>query len=92
MEALRAVGETPAQEDLPPPLQWEAPIWRLYCQLGTQWRIGPQGALLGLDLNAFWPAITRAGWDTNITLDLLAVIEAGFMGNNTATNTDADDE
>lgn len=79
IEALRAVGEAPGPEDLPPELGWEAPVWRLYTQLAGQWRVGREGAPIGLDATPFVLAVAKKGWDLDIAMTLLRHIELAFI-------------
>lgn len=78
LDALRDLGEEPAPEDLPPPLGWELPLWRLYLQLAGQWRWGADRPV-GLDLGVFIPRIEARGWDIDLALDLLRNIEHAFL-------------
>lgn len=78
LKALADVGEAPGSEDLPPLLQWEAPLWSLYAKLQRQWRWREKAAM-GLDMNVFLPVIQSRGWDLDLSLDLLATIEDAFL-------------
>lgn len=56
-------------------LEWEVVVWTLYLRVCTQWRTGHMGAFIGLDYN---PAITLMqawGWDVDLGLELLQVVE-----------------
>lgn len=60
---------------MPPPLEWEAPVWDLYLLISTQWRVGGNGAAIGLDYN---PALALMGlwhWPADLGLELLQAIE-----------------
>ncbi len=78
LDALHDLGEQPAAEDLPPPLRWESPLWRLYLSLAGQWRWGPRGPV-ALDIGVFMPRIEARGWDIDVALDLLRRIEVEFL-------------
>jgi hypothetical protein len=66
-------------DDLPPSLEWEAPVWELYQRLRTQWRVGPTGKAYGLDYNPAIALMQAAGWDIDIGLELLQVVEVGLL-------------
>lgn len=47
-----------------PPLDiWpdNAPAWRLFCAVGTQWRTTGMGAYIGLDYSPLFELMTRQG-------------------------------
>lgn len=51
----------------------------LFCRVGTQWRVGGMGELIGLDYLAVYPLIDRleldpAAWDS--LLDDIQILEA----------------
>jgi len=70
------MGKVPAQEDLPPELDWETPVWMLTMQLHSQVRVVPMGGIIGYDLNVFLPIIAHKGWHPDIALELITAIEA----------------
>ncbi len=74
LKALADLNETPAEEDLPPTLEWEEDLWEMYWLLKKQWRVNLNG-YTGLDLNVFIPVIEKRGWDLMISLELLSAIE-----------------
>lgn len=50
-------------------------MWSLYDRIRTQWRIGGMGIAIGLD---YTPAITLMqcwGWDIDLGLEMLQVVE-----------------
>jgi hypothetical protein len=57
---------------------WEAPLWNLYLQLKKQWRYN-DGIPVGLDMNIFLSRIEAKGWDVDLALDLLSIIESEFL-------------
>ncbi|MBI3771470.1 MAG: DUF1799 domain-containing protein [Gammaproteobacteria bacterium] len=81
LKALADLGEEPEESDMPPLLEWEAPLWALYQTLKRQWRTGFEGAT-GLDFNVFLPVIEKRGWDVDLSLELLAVIEGAMLVQN----------
>lgn len=78
IQALQDLGVKPGDDDLPPPLKWETPVWKLFQTLQRQWRVGFNGAV-GLDLNVFIPAIQAKRWKLDLALDLVHVIENGML-------------
>lgn len=60
--------------DLPPGMEWEGEVWRLYERLQTQWHVGMEGRT-GLDYNPAIKLIEYYGWDLELAIDLLGVIE-----------------
>lgn len=64
--------------DLPAPLDWERPLWTLYERLANQWRAAAY-CLVGIDLAIWYPEIHRRGWNMDIALPLLSVIERAFL-------------
>lgn len=71
---MRKAGRKVDEADLPPALEWEEPVWRLYVRLATQWRVGFGGAI-GLDYVPAIKLIEVKGWDVDRALDLLRAIE-----------------
>lgn len=72
---MKAAGRVIDPADLPPPLAWEGELWRrLYQRVATQWRVGGGGAT-GLDYGVAVLLIREFGWQLEISLDLLGVIE-----------------
>jgi len=59
-------------------LLWEAPLWRLYQQLNSQWRY-VEATPVGLELSVFMQRIKAKGWDMDLALDLLKSIETAFL-------------
>lgn len=76
---MRKAGRPIDTADLPPELEWESPIWTLYARLATQWRVGFSGRY-GLDYGPALDLAAAKGWDRDLTLDLLAVIEEEVLG------------
>ena len=60
--------------DMPPALGWEAPVWDLYELVQYQWREG-FGGKSGLDFGPAIRVIDGRGWDIELALQLLHVIE-----------------
>lgn len=75
---LKRLGLKPAPSELPPVLGWESPLWDWYGRLCRQWRVGALGPV-GIDLGVWLPVIKDQGWDMATALELLAVIEDGYM-------------
>lgn len=75
---LADLGEEPEEEDLPPALEWEGPLWGLYQILQRQWRMGFKGAA-GLDMAVFIPVIRERNWDLALSLELLGEIEDAVL-------------
>ncbi|MCE5182359.1 MAG: DUF1799 domain-containing protein [Betaproteobacteria bacterium] len=71
---MRNAGMEIDPSDLPPGMAWEAAVWELYERMQTQWRVG-FGGRTGLDYNPAIKLIERYGWDLELALDLLGVIE-----------------
>lgn len=63
------------QEDLPPALDWEAPVWALYERLYTQWRVGLRGVPFGLDYNPAIALMQHWEWPIDLGLEMLQAIE-----------------
>jgi len=59
-------------------LLWEAPLWRLYQQLNSQWRY-VEATPVGLELSVFMQRVEAKNWDMDLALDLLKIIETGFL-------------
>lgn len=78
LRTLETLGETPAQIDLPPPIEWEAPLWELFARIGGQWRYTMEGRA-GLDFAVYIPLIERRGWDLERALVLLRAIEEELL-------------
>jgi hypothetical protein len=74
IEAIQAAKNQVAPADLPPRLEWEAPVWDLYAQISTQWRYG-FGGRTGLDYGPAIHLMQARGWDVGLGLDLLRRIE-----------------
>lgn len=55
-------------------MEWETPVWNLYARVSSQWRIG-FGGRTGLDYGPAIALIEAKGWDVELALDLLRVIE-----------------
>lgn len=62
-------------EDLPPSLEWEAPVWDLYLRISTQWRVGGNGAAYGLDYNPAIALMQLWAWPIDLGLELLQAVE-----------------
>jgi hypothetical protein len=74
IKSITDSGRTVDAADWPPKLEWEDAAWKLYERINTQWRTGFNGRT-GLD---YGPVITLAqarGWDVDLTLELMRVIE-----------------
>ncbi|MFH2082076.1 MAG: DUF1799 domain-containing protein [Pseudomonadota bacterium] len=78
IDAIRKSGREPEPEDLPPDMDWEEPIWNLYEQIRTQWRVGPD-RVIGLDYNPAMALIQTHGWRLEQALGLLQAVEMGFL-------------
>lgn len=78
IKSIKDSGRKVDPEDLPPDLQWEAPIWWLYERVHTQWRVGMSGAV-GLDYNPAIAIIQSMGWPLAQALGLLQAVECGFL-------------
>jgi hypothetical protein len=68
--------------DLPPQLEWEAPVWdELYRRVRTQWRwiSGLDARRTGLDYGPAIAVIEALGWDLLEALDLLHEIELEML-------------
>lgn len=78
IEAIRKAGREPDQDDMPPDLEWEAPVWWLYVRVSSQWRTGMAGPT-GLDYNPAIALIQSMGWPLPLALDLLQAAERGFL-------------
>jgi sugar phosphate isomerase/epimerase len=70
--------------DLPPALKWEDAVWKFYERVRTQWRHG-FGGRSGLDYGPVVQLAQARGWDIDLTLELIRVIEVETL------NWDADE-
>jgi len=75
IQAIGQAGREVDEDDLPPPLGWEAAIWTLYARLCTQWRTGGNGRATGLDYNPAIALMQHWGWDIDLGLELLQAVE-----------------
>lgn len=66
-------------DDYPPALQWEAPVWWLYCRLHTQLRTDFKGSIIGLDYNCAIALMQSLGWPLDLGLELLQVAEVEIL-------------
>lgn len=66
------------QQDLPPELGWERPVWDLYERLSNQWRTGFSGRS-GLDYGPFISIMQSKGWDIDLCTQLLRAIECEVL-------------
>ena len=78
IEAIRKSKREPDPDDLPPGLEWEAPVWWLYERVHTQWRVGMAGAV-GLDYGPAIELIKAMGWPLVRALGLLQAVEMGML-------------
>ncbi|MBU0592439.1 MAG: DUF1799 domain-containing protein [Gammaproteobacteria bacterium] len=75
---MQKAGREIDSADLPPELEWENEIWRLFERVRTQWRFSFKGHE-GLDYNPAIKLIEHYGWDLDWALELLQVIESTVM-------------
>ena len=75
---MKEAGREIDPADLPPELEWEDEIWRLFERVRTQWRYSFKGHE-GLDYNPAIKLIEYHGWDLDFSLELLQVIESTVM-------------
>lgn len=66
------------EADLPPGLEWEDPVWGLFVQVSTQWRVA-FGGPVGLDYGPAIRLIEGKGWDVERALGLLRAIEREML-------------
>jgi hypothetical protein len=78
LAGIRKSGREIDPDDLPPAMDWEADIWRLYERIRTQWRTGMNGAT-GLDYNPAIAIIQSKRWRLELALELLQVVELGLL-------------
>ncbi|MBZ0104641.1 MAG: DUF1799 domain-containing protein [Sulfuricella denitrificans] len=78
IEDLQKAGREIDPADLPPELEWEHEIWRLFERVKTQWHYSFKGKE-GLDYNPAIKLIEHFGWDLDWALELLQVIESTVM-------------
>lgn len=74
-------GREIADEDRPPALEWESPVWELFRLIGTQWRAGFTG-LTGLDYNPAIALMQASGWDIELGIGLLRCVEIEYLKEN----------
>lgn len=72
---MKKAGHDIDPADYPPAMQWESAVWLLYLRMCTQWRTGKDGKHIGLDYNPVITLMERWGWDIDLGLSLLQVIE-----------------
>lgn len=78
--------------DLPPELEWEAAVWKLYTMVQTQWRYRQavtsftamgvpvvMDVASGLDYNPAIALMQQWGWELDLGLELLQAIEIEMM-------------
>ena len=75
IKAMQEAGREIFPEDLPPMLEWEAPVWTLYEQISTQWRVSAKGAAFGLDYNPAIALMQHWGWPLDLGLKMLQAVE-----------------
>lgn len=82
LKAIQDAGRKIDAADLPPELEWEAPVWdELYKRVRTQWRwvSGMKAERVGLDYGPAIAVIGALGWDLLEALDLLREIEMEML-------------
>lgn len=75
---MRDAGREIDDRDLPPRLEWEAPVWALYERVATQWRVG-FGGRYALDYNPAIALMQANGSDIELGLELLQVVERSII-------------